>query len=283
MIHVEDLSFSYSRRGSRPDLFSGLSIELDCGGIYGLLGKNGAGKTSLLRIITGQIFRDRGECRVLGYEPGLRDPRLLREIYFLPEEFRVPSIPGTAYVDTYAPFYPGFDPKRFGELAAELEIDPGRKLSSCSYGQKKKFLLAFALASGCRILLLDEPTNGLDIPSKRQFRRAVAASIGDDQIFLISTHQVRDMEHLIDPIIVLESGSIVFFHDLDRARKALSVSEEPSLPDDDGVVYAEKGVGGYTVVRTGGRDDREVDLELLFNAVIESPDRINAVCSGEGE
>lgn len=280
MIHIEDLAFSYKRRGTRSALFAGLSLDLEQGGIYGLLGRNGAGKTSLLRLISGQLFRSSGNCTVLGQEPQSRRPSLLRQIYFLPEEFHVPQISGYAYLDAYAPFYPAFDAGRFTELVSEFEIDPEAKLSSCSYGQKKKFLLAFALASGCRVLILDEPTNGLDIPSKRQFRRAVAASLGEHQLFLISTHQVRDMENLIDPIIILESGRIVFNRRIEDVSTRMSVANETNEPTGSGVIYSEKNVGGYTVLRRGAGSGGAVDLELLFNAIVESPAEVNAACDG---
>ncbi len=278
MISIKDLSFSYGRQR----LFEGLDLSLESGGIYGLLGRNGAGKTSLLRIIAGQLYRHEGECEALGVDPARRLPDFLSDLYFLPEEFHIPSILPEQYLGSYAPFYPRFDETRFTELASELELSLDKRLSKLSYGQKKKFLLVFALASGCRILLLDEPTNGLDIPSKRQFRRAVAASITERQVFLISTHQVRDMENLIDPVIVLEGGKIVFFHDLDYVTSRLSVSVEPSMPDDPDVVYTEKSLGGYTVIRSSRSNNANIDLELLFNAIVDPDSRLlNKISSKE--
>ncbi len=265
MISIKDLSFSYGRER----LFEGLDLSLESGGIYGLLGRNGAGKTSLLRIISGQLYRHSGECAALGFDPARRLPDFLSDIYFLPEEFYIPPIRADLYLSSYAPFYPRFDEARFTELASMFEISLEKRLSKLSYGQKKKFLLAFALASGCRILLLDEPTNGLDIPSKRQFRRAVAASITEDQVFMISTHQVRDMENLIDPVIVLEGGKIVFFRDLDYVASNFSVSVETDRASDPEVVYTEKSLGGYTVMRKNPSNNANIDLELLFNAIVD--------------
>ena len=277
MITINDLSFSYGRES----LFEGLDLSLESGGIYGLLGRNGAGKTSLLRIISGQLYRHGGACAVLGFDPSRRIPELLSEIYFLPEEFHIPSIRADAYLRAYAPFYPKFDEGRFSELVEEFELNIEKRLSAFSYGQKKKFLLAFALASGSRILLLDEPTNGLDIPSKRQFRRAVAASLTDEQVFLISTHQVRDMENLIDPIIVLDQGRIVFSRQIDDVAGRLSVSVEPAAPTGPDVVYTEKSLGGYTVLRVRPSNNASIDLELLFNAIVDPDSRLTSAILDE--
>lgn len=280
MISIESLSFSYGGHDRKP-LFRDLSLNIGHGGIYGLLGRNGTGKTTLLRLMSGQLFPHGGRCTVLDRDPADRAPELLRNVFFLPEEFRVPAITGHAYVSLYAPFYPGFDSSRFTTLAMELEVDLGQRLSTLSFGQKKKFLLAFALSTGCRMLFFDEPTNGLDIPSKRQFRRTVAASLAAGQVILISTHQVRDMENLIDPIIVLEKGRIVFFHGLDVVSRALAMSHEPVPPADD-AVYAEQTMGGYTVLRRRRGDATPVDLELLFNAIIQAPERVEQACAEGG-
>ena len=267
MIDVHELSFAYGK----DTLFRGLNLALEAGAIYGLLGRNGAGKTSLLRILSGQLYAQEGESRVLGERPELRTPKLLSEIFFLPEEFHLPAVKPGEYRSMYAPFYPRFDDVRFELYVKEFELRWNNRLSTYSYGQKKKFLLAFGLASGCSLILLDEPTNGLDIPSKSQFRRLVASAISDHQTFVISTHQVRDMENLIDPIVILDEGKIIFKQSLTEVAAKVSV-EMRDGPGEGGELYSEKGLGGYIVVteRQDG-EEKAIDLELLFKAVI-SPD-----------
>ncbi|WP_319562009.1 ABC transporter ATP-binding protein [Marispirochaeta sp.] len=266
MLTLENLSFAYTREG----LFRDLDLVLEPGMIYGLLGKNGAGKTSLLRLISGQLFPSGGNLEVLGFDPRLRQPGMLRDIYFLPEEFPVPRLTGTRYLALNSPFYPRFDRERFLELCDGFQIDPAWSLSQVSLGQKKKFLLAFGLASGVRLLILDEPTNGLDIPSKRQFRRLAASSLGEDQTILISTHQVRDMENLIDPVVILDSGHILFTGTIDSIARKFRMSLETSEPLPSDAFYFEKVPGGYSVVRMNHEgDESHVDLEVFFNMVIE--------------
>ena len=184
----------------------------------------------------------------------------------------------------YAPFYPRFNQAALLEYMAEFELGTTKKLTELSFGQKKKFLLAFGLASGCRILLLDEPTNGLDIPSKSQFRRLLARAGGTDQVILISTHQVRDMENLIDPIIILDEGRIIFQQPLQYAAQRMKASMEREEPTDGSVLYAEKTLGGYMVVReNAGGEETNLDLETLFNAVTTSRDKVQALFARRAE
>ena len=278
MIEIKNLEFSYGKEV----LFDRLDLSLGPGSIYGLLGRNGAGKTSLLRIVSGQLYCKAGECVVLGEFPEKRTPQLLSEIYFLPEEFYLPPVTPQEYRRMYGPFYPKFSDERFEAYLSEFELRFGTRLSTYSYGQKKKFLLAFGLASGCSLLLLDEPTNGLDIPSKSQFRRLVASAISDHQSFIISTHQVRDMENLIDPIIIVDTGRIIFNASVAEVSARIAVDVQHEAPAGEEVLYSEKTIGGVTSVRkrTEG-EETAIDLELLFNSVVSPDARVRALFEGD--
>jgi ABC-2 type transport system ATP-binding protein len=277
VIEIKNMSFGYKRQR----LFSGLNLSLEPGNIYGLLGKNGAGKTTLLKLICGLRFPQGGACRIMGYDPAQRPAHLLEDICFLSEDLYVPPILPGFFETLYAPLYPRFSHEAFQEYLREFELDTSKRLSEMSYGQKKKYLIAFGLASRSRVLLLDEPTNGLDIPSKSQFRRLLARAVGEDQVILISTHQVRDMENLIDPIIILDEGRVIFQQPLREASRRLAVSVERSEPSDGGALYVEKTLGGYVVVRpSSGGEETNVDLEILFNTVVASREKVEALFGG---
>ena len=203
---------------------------------------------------------------------------MLEDLYLIPEEFFLPSVNIRVYERIYGPFYPRFDGGALAEYVKEFDLDVHKKLTELSYGQKKKFLLAFGLATNCRLFLLDEPTNGLDIPSKSQFRRILASALTDDRIILISTHQVRDMENLIDPIIILDDGKIIFQQPMYEVARRLHVELVSGQPAGDGVLYTDKTLGGYVVVRenTSG-EETQLDLEILFNTVIANRDRIGGL------
>ena len=268
------MSFGYGKKR----LFSGLDLELAPGNIYGLLGKNGAGKTTLLKIICGLRLAQQGTCRVLGFDPSKRPAPMLEDICFIAEELSVPALTPSLYESLHAPFYPRFDHEALRSYRSEFEIPSDKKLSELSYGQKKKFLIAFGLASRCRLLLMDEPSNGLDIPSKSQFRRLLARAGGTDQVILVSTHQVRDMENLIDPIIILDEGKIIFQQAMTAVGARLRAGIEAVEPADDRVLYAEKTLGGYAVLReSSGEEETSVDLETLFNAVTAPGSKVRAL------
>ncbi|MHA4742047.1 ABC transporter ATP-binding protein [Dyadobacter sp. MSC1_007] len=275
MICLNDVSFGYSKRNK---LFENLNLQLEPGHIYGLLGKNGAGKSSLLRNMAGLLFPLNGMIEVAGYEPRKREPAFLQDVFFIPEEIYLPSVTVEKYLEMFAPFYPRFDEKQFRRHIAELDIPQGNKLTGMSFGQKKKVLIAFALATNTRVLIMDEPTNGLDIPSKSQFRKLVSSALDKDRLILISTHQVRDLDNLIDAIIILEDNKILIRHSLEAVSERLYFGILPSIEYNDHVLYSEPSLRGYKAVFENSlREESRVDLEHLFNAAIENPERISKI------
>lgn len=275
MIKIEDLSFSYNQK---QVLFNELSLTLPSGNIYGLLGKNGAGKTTLLKIICGLLFPKHGNLKVLDLRPKDRYPQFLSEVFLIPEEFNLPSLNMEDFVRLYGPFYPRFNHSLFNEYIYEFKLPREQKLTGMSYGQKKNFLLSFGLATDCKLLLLDEPTNGLDIPSKSQFRKIVANAVHEERTFIISTHQVRDMENLIDPVIILDEGKIIFCQDNEQVTKKLCIFRQTEIPEQTDVLYYESSLGGYTVVKENINNiESRMNLEILFNAVISNKQKIDKI------
>jgi ABC-2 type transport system ATP-binding protein len=269
--------------GKEP-LFTHLDLEIPSGTIYGLLGVNGAGKTTLLKLISGQLFPQDGTISVLGCTPKERDPKMLRDLFHLPEEFYLPHITAQQYLKTYAPFYPKFDKQSFFEYCKEFEVTLNHSLHTLSFGQKKKFLLSFGLASNTALLILDEPTNGLDIPSKSQFRRTIASAMTEERTFIISTHQVRDMENLIDPVIIIDAGSVVCNTTLDAVAQQFTMILERTLTNSADAIYTEQVPGGFMTMYRRGENDQEtsIDLEVLFNAIIAQPDLLKDTNSKTG-
>ena len=280
MLELKGLRFGYGRE----PLFRDTDLTLRPGAIYGLLGLNGAGKSTLLRLIAGLLFPASGRMRVLGHEPARRKPAFLSSLFMLPEELNVPGITDREYITVRAPFYPTFDRARMERHLEELEVPRGRKLTELSQGQKKKFLLSFGLATNAPLIMLDEPTNGLDIPSKGLFRRLVAEALEDDRTFVVSTHQVRDVETLIDAILVLHEGKVLFHGSVSEVSAGLRFSLEPGRPDvnDAGLLYAEATVGGFASVwNDPNAGDGHLDLEMFFKAAIARPDAFASLSTAE--
>ena len=277
MINIKNLSFAFKK--GEP-LFSDLNWSLEPGKTYGLLGLNGAGKTSLFNIISGMLFPEDGECTFEGKPVRDRTPQFLSELFIVPEQFELPAMTGDKYVELHAPFYPGFDKTLLKRSLSELQVNSKKKISELSFGQQKKFLLSFALATSTKLLLLDEPTNGMDIPSKSQFRKLQASLDQRDRCTVISTHQVRDLGSMLDHVTILKDGKIIFNRSLDEIFEHLSFIKTESEESKD-YIYAEEILGGLHTIQSfkdGVRNN--FDLELLFNGVIQQPDQINQQFNG---
>jgi len=272
MIQIENLSFDY---GIRKLVFRSLNLTLTEGNVYGLLGRNGAGKSSLLRNIAGLLFPTQGICVVNGYNTQDRLPEFLQDIYFLPEEFHTPSVKIKAFVDIYAPFYPKFSRKQFLEYLEEFQLSDKEKFTELSLGQKKKALIGFALSTNTKVLLMDEPTNGLDIPSKSQFRKIIASVATEERVIVISTHQVRDLESLIDPIIILDNSEVLLNATTEEITEKLCFKTVSTVTDHDKVLYSEHSLRGFSIVTQNTvHEHSKADLELLFNATLTNHSQI---------
>ena len=275
MIDVENLSFGYKRRKL---LYKNLSLKLEAGSIYGLLGKNGAGKSTLLKNFIGLLFPTEGNLTVNGFEPKRRKPAFLETIYFIPEEVYVPPVSIERYKNLFAPFYSSFDEKKFYSYLEHLDVKDNGKLTSLSFGQQKKFIIAFALACNTKVLLLDEPTNGLDIPSKIKFRKLIASTFTDDKIIFISTHQIRDLDNLIDRVLIVDDGHLLLNASIGVIAEKLCFKTVSELSDTSDVLYSEESLKGFSVVmRNSYNEDSKVNLEHLFNAMTYNAAKAKAI------
>jgi ABC-2 type transport system ATP-binding protein len=271
MISIENLSFAYKKK----PVFEGLNLQFEGGHVYGLLGKNGTGKSSLLRNIAGVLQPHSGQITVNGHTPFERQPVFLEDVFMVPEEFYLPNIPVPAFIKHYTPFYPRFNHKQFNDYITVFEIPADSTLQNMSYGQKKKVLIAFALATNARVLLMDEPTNGLDILSKSQFRKILAEALDEERCIIVSTHQVKDLENLIDRITIIDEGKILFDENIETITNKLSFRFAYDERDVAMAIYSESLLRGHIVVapNTEGEESK-LDLELLYKAIVTNPDTI---------
>ncbi len=266
MIEVKNITFKYG--GGLAPVFTDFSLTLKENCIYGLLGKNGTGKSTLLYLICGMLRPSKGSITVDGMESKRRQPEMLSEIFLVPEEFDFPAMSLQSYVQLNEPFYPRFNREVLKKCLSAFELSDDLKLNSLSMGQKKKVYMSIALAAGTKLLLMDEPTNGLDIPSKTQFRRVIAENMTDDRTLIISTHQVHDVEALLDHVVMMEQSRLLLDASIsDITDKYAFEFRNPQQMGSD-VVYAEPSLQGAAVVaERNGREETAVNLELLFNAV----------------
>lgn len=266
MITMAGVSLGYSQ----DRVFENLNLDLPSGNLYGLLGLNGVGKTSLLKLWAGALLPSSGELTVLGHVPGHREVDFLKQVQFVAEDPWFSPQSGLAWVRRQLPFRPGWDSQLFGTYSELLEVDPKKNLAKMSYGQRKKFALAAALSSGASLILLDEPTNGLDIPSKAQFRKALSLANQPDKTIVVSTHQVRDLEMLLDPLIVISQNDEPLVLPAQVVAERVSTRRLSSL-EGVPVVWAQADSLGWMAVVAEADESARLDWELIFQAALDEP------------
>ncbi|MBR1499876.1 MAG: ABC transporter ATP-binding protein [Bacteroidaceae bacterium] len=222
MISIQNISFGYN---SYQKVLDDFSLEFSQGGIYGLLGKNGTGKSTLLYLMMGLLRPQKGNVSIDGTSAVLRRPEVLSEMFLVPEEYDLPPISLSRYVRAIKPFYPRFSEELLERTLDNFEMTSDVNLGQLSMGQKKKVYMSVAIASGTRYLLMDEPTNGLDILSKSQFRKAIIDSMTDERTVIVSTHQVHDVERLLDHICIIERNKVLLNEPLVEKDQAIDLEE----------------------------------------------------------
>ncbi len=276
MIEIKDLAFSY---GKTPILKS-ITITLEEGRIYGLLGENGVGKTTLLTLLCGLKKVCSGSITTDGENPFDRTPTLLQNQFYLPDEVLPVAMKAECFAKERGAFWPDYDHAKFLEIMKEFENDPAKKMNQMSAGQLKKTYISLALACGCKYIFMDEPTNGLDIPSKTQFRSAIMKYTTDDSTIVISTHQVRDLENIIDPIIILDRQDVLLNASVEEITSKLYFDYGTQLHPES--LYSEQLPGGFIQVypNTTGEDSK-INVEALFNAVHKNKELIKGMFSNK--
>jgi ABC-2 type transport system ATP-binding protein len=272
MIEISNLTFGYGKK----TLFQDINLSLKAGHIYGLLGKNGAGKSTLLKNIAGLVFPLEGTCKVNGYTSKNRLPDFLQEILFVPEDIFMPAVSAKQFAASTGHFYPKFNNQQFVSMLAEFKVPDNKLLTQLSFGQQKKVMIAFGIATNTSLLIMDEPTNGLDIPSKAEFRRIIASSLTEDRCIIISTHQVRDLDNLIDSIVILNDRKIVVNTSMDEIAEKINFGIVP--PNTTDYIYAEPTFSGLQAITLNTDNSyTKVDMELLFNAIINENEQLTQI------
>ena len=273
MIQATEISFKYKKK----TVFQDLSLSFEKGKVYGLLGKNGAGKSTLLYLMTGLLKPQKGKITYNDEDVSKRLPSVSSDMFIVPEEFELPNIPLKRYMSINKPFYPKFDEEQLKKNLSFFEMDDNLNinLTSLSLGQKKKVFMSFALATNTSLLIMDEPTNGLDIPGKSQFKKFIASNMTDERTIIISTHQIQDIEKLIEHVVILENSSILLDASASDICRNLHFVNGASEIDLEKALYVTQSLQGYSALMPNeDKEETVLNLEILFNAVLEKPDKI---------
>ncbi|MBP1615383.1 MAG: transporter ATP-binding protein [Bacteroidetes bacterium] len=265
MITIKDLVFYYKRE--RPVL-NDISIKIE-NGVYGLLGENGAGKSSLLHLISGLLFPKSGTCKINGYESSLRHPEMMAQLFFLPDESRIPMTSIRDFAKRHSAFYSNFNLEIFEENLDDFKINGYKRMTELSLGQKKKAIISYVLALNTPVILMDEPTNGLDITSKDILKKMIARTISDDQCLIISTHQVYDFENLLDAVIILGQHKVLLNSTMEEITNKLVFTQTEAEPQN--ALYSKQTVQGYSSVLINDYSkESTVNIDLLYKTVLKN-------------
>ena len=272
MLKISDLAFSYSGNGCK--VFNDFSLSFEKGAVYGLLGLNGTGKSTLLYLLTGLLRPQQGSVLYKGEDVQKRLPSTLSDMFIVPEEFELPKMSIKRYAALHSGFYPRFSYEQLQKNLAMFGLDDSVVFNNLSMGQQKKAFMCYALATNTSLLVMDEPTNGLDIPSKSEFRRLIASNMTDDKTIIVSTHQVRDIDSLLDHIVIIDGSQVLLNASSDEICRRLLFAEQPISEPTDGALFVQPSVAGNSVILPNEFDEESrLNLELLFNGVLAERDK----------
>lgn len=276
MLTIENISYAYSK--NRKPVLENYSLHIPQGSICGLLGRNGAGKSTLLYLICGLLRAKSGNIEYNGFNPADRQVDFLNDVFIVPEEFYLPPMKLKEYVASYAPFYPKFSMDDLEKYLETFEMTPDVHLSQLSMGQKKRVFISFALACNTSLLILDEPTNGLDIPGKRLFRKAMLSGMNEDKTIIISTHQVYDVEKIIDHVVITDSCGVLLDATITDIMSKLNFGFTTDKNKASEVLISLDAPGGYNIIEiSDGSGETEVNLESLFELTRNNPGKISQI------
>lgn len=263
MYSLVNLTYDY-RRGARA--VNDITAEIGPG-LHLLLGENGAGKTTLLHLLSGLLFPTEGSCAYNGTELSLRRPHILRDIFFMPDDFECAFSTISRMARCHGRFYPNFNYELMYANLADFGLTGNERIRTMSLGMRRKAYISYALALRTPVLLLDEPANGMDIDAKKILRRVLTRSIGDDSTVIISTHNVYDLGSLFENVMIMHAGrlrlSMPVWQVLERVAFVTSSSPVP------GALYQEPDRGRFmAIIPNTDCIDTDIDYRLLYSAAM---------------
>ena len=208
VVTIRDLHYSYGRK----TIYQGLNLDVQAGTVFGLLGKNGVGKSTLINILMGYLHPKSGECLVLGEPSHQLQPQTRQRIALLYEGFISYDMMTVRDVETFfSAFYPKWKKTVFYDLLKLMDISLKQRLSTLSFGQKSQVILGLLFAQDADLLILDDYSMGLDAGYRRLFVDYLKDYLhGTKKTVLITSHVMSDLEDLVDQIAIVDRGGSVY-------------------------------------------------------------------------
>ncbi len=225
ILECRNLEKSYD--GGRTKALKGISLSLGRGRIIGLLGPNGSGKTTFIKLLSGLLTPDGGELYIGGYPVGVETKRrisYLPEVTYLAKSMKVHQI-----ISYFGDFYRDFDAGRAYEMLNRLNINPGDSLKTMSKGTKEKVQLIMVMSRNADLYVLDEPIGGVDPAARDYILDTIVSNYNPESTILLSTHLIADVEQILDDVIFIREGSILLAEPAERLRKERGCSVDEAF------------------------------------------------------
>lgn len=204
------------------EVLKNINITVESGKIVGLLGKNGQGKTTLIKLINDLLTPTGGEVLINQKAPGIESKKI---ISYLPERtYLDKSMTVADIVKYFGEFYDNFDQERAFALLKDLDIDVSQKLTKMSKGMQEKVQLILVMSRNAQLYILDEPLGGVDPATRDYILDTILSNFNEDASVIISTHLIADIERILDDVIFIDKGEIVLTSPADELRNKENAS-----------------------------------------------------------
>lgn len=212
LLEIKNLSKSFDKK----EILSDINLSISNGKIVGLLGKNGVGKTTLIKLINDLLTPTKGEILVKGNKVGVESKKIisyLPERSYLNKQMKVSEV-----ISYFEDFYDDFDSIKAKKLFKDLDLDVNQKLSKMSKGMQEKVQLVLVMSRNADLYILDEPLGGVDPATRDYILDTILSNFNENASVIISTHLISDIERILDEVIFIDKGKIVLQSDADKLR-----------------------------------------------------------------
>lgn len=213
LLEIKNLNKSFDNK----EILKDINLSIQRGEIIGLLGKNGVGKTTLIKLINDLLTPTSGEILIKGQKVGVETKKIisyLPERTYLNKQMKVFEV-----ISYFEDFYDNFDSVKAKKLLKDLDLDVNQKLSKMSKGMQEKVQLVLVMSRNADLYILDEPLGGVDPATRDYILDTILSNFSENASVIISTHLISDIEKILDEVIFIDKGQVVLQSDADKLRK----------------------------------------------------------------
>lgn len=216
-----------TKKYGQAEVLKNVNLNFESGKIIGLLGPNGSGKTTIIKLLNGLIPLSSGEILIDGKKIGIETKKI---ISYLPEKtYLSDNLTVRECINLFVDFYDDFDVKKAESLIDKLNVNYKQKIKTLSKGTKEKVQLILVMSRKAKIYILDEPIAGVDPAARDYILDTIMSNFGEDSTLIICTHLISDIERILDEVVFLKNGFIVLHEEADKVRSQYNGSVDDAF------------------------------------------------------